>query len=102
MLMRSITLISVMILIPQNNYSELEEDTTTLSITTQNKNQELQELISKRMFQMMLRMFSQNLEKSAVKEESELVNFSEISINLDPDISLKLNSELDLIWEELF
>jgi len=100
--MRSITLISAMILIPQNNYSELEEDTTTLSITTQNKNQELQELISKRMFQMMLRMFSQNLEKSAVKEESELVNFSEISINLDPDISLKLNSELDLIWEELF
>jgi len=100
--MRSITLISAMILIPQNNYSELEEDTTTLSITTQNKNQELQELISKRMFQMMLRMFSQNLEKSAVKEESELVNFSEISINLDQDISLKLNSELDLIWEELF
>jgi hypothetical protein len=100
--MRSITLISAMILIPQNNYSELEEDTTTLSITTQNKNQELQELISQRMFQMMLRMFSQNLEKSAVKEELELVNFSEISINLDPDISLKLNSELDLIWEELF
>jgi hypothetical protein len=100
--MRSITLISAMILIPQNNYSELEEDTTTLSITTQNKNQELQELISIRMFQMMLRMFSQNLEKSAVKEELELVNFSEISINLDPDISLKLNSELDLIWEELF
>jgi hypothetical protein len=37
-----------------------------------------------------------------VKEESELVNSSEISINLDPDISLKLNSELDLTWEESF
>lgn len=91
-----------MILILQNNYSELEEDTTTLSITTQNKNQELQELISKRMFQMMLRMFLQNLEKSAVKEELELVNSSEILINLDPDILLKLNSELDLTWEESF
>jgi hypothetical protein len=102
MLMRLITLISAMTLIHQNNYSELEEDTTTHLITTQNKNQESQELISKRMFLMMLKMFLPSLEKSAVKEESELVNSSEILINLDLDISLKLNSELVLIWEELF
>lgn len=100
--MKLITLISAMTLTPQNNCSVLEEDTITHSTTTQNKNQELQELISKRMFQMMLRMFLQNLEKSAVKEELELVNSSEILINLDPDILLKLNSELDLTWEESF
>jgi hypothetical protein len=86
----------------QSDYSESEEDTTTHSIITQNKNQELQELISKRMFQMTLRMFLPNLEKYAVKEELELVNSSEISINSDLDISLKLNSELVSTWEELF
>jgi len=34
------------------------------------------------------------LRKISVKEESELVNSSEILISLDLDISLKLNSEL--------
>jgi hypothetical protein len=79
---------------PQNNYSVLEEDTITHSITTQNKNQELQELISKKTCQMMLKMFLLNLEKFAVREELELVNSSEILINLDLDISLNHNSEL--------
>jgi hypothetical protein len=51
---------------------------------------------------MTLRMFLPNLEKYAVKEELELVNSSEISINSDLDISLKLNSELVSTWEELF
>jgi hypothetical protein len=72
----------------------LEEDTITHSITTQNKNQELQELISKKTCQMMLKMFLLNLEKFAVREELELVNSSEILINLDLDISLNHNSEL--------
>jgi hypothetical protein len=43
---------------------------------------------------MMLRMFLQNLEKFVAKEESELVNSSEILINLDLDISLNHNLEL--------
>jgi hypothetical protein len=72
----------------------LEEDTITHLITIQNKNQELQELISKKTCQMMLRMFLQNLEKFVAKEESELVNSSEILINLDLDISLNHNLEL--------
>jgi hypothetical protein len=92
--MKSITLISAMTLTPQNNYSVLEEDTITHLITIQNKNQELQELISKKTCQMMLRMFLQNLEKFVAKEESELVNSSEILINLDLDISLNHNLEL--------
>ena len=92
--MKLITLISAMTLTPQNNCSVLEEDTITHSTTTQNKNQELQELISRKTFQMTLKMFLQNSEKFVVKEESELVNSSEISINLDLDISLNHNSEL--------
>ena len=92
--MKLITLISAMTLTLQNNYSVLEEDTITHSITTQNKNQELQELISKKTCQMMLKMFLLNLEKFAVREELELVNSSEILINLDLDISLNHNSEL--------
>jgi hypothetical protein len=72
-----------------------EEDTTTPLITTQNKNQELQELISKKTSQMMLKMFLQNSEKHAAREELESVNSAEISTNSDPDISLKPNSELD-------
>jgi hypothetical protein len=92
--MKLITLISAMTSTPQNNYSVLEEDTITHSITTQNKNQELQELISKKTCQMMLKMFLLNLEKFAVREELELVNSSEILINLDLDISLNHNSEL--------
>jgi hypothetical protein len=43
---------------------------------------------------MMLKMFLLNLEKFAVREELELVNSSEILINLDLDISLNHNSEL--------
>jgi hypothetical protein len=92
--MKLITLISAMTSTRQNNYSVLEEDTITHSITTQNKNQELQELISKKTCQMMLKMFLLNLEKFAVREELELVNSSEILINLDLDISLNHNSEL--------
>ena len=92
--MKLITLISAMTLTPQNNCSVLEEDTITHSTTTQNKNQELQELISRKTFQMTLKMFLQNSEKFVAKEESELVNSSEISINLDLDISLNHNSEL--------
>jgi len=92
--MKLITLISAMTLIPLNNYSVSEEDITTHLITIQNKNQELLVLISKKIFQMTLRMFLQNSEKSAVKEELESVNSSEILINLDQDLSQKHNSEL--------
>ena len=100
--MKLITSISAMILTHQNNSLALAEDTTTLSTTKKNKNQELQVLISRKTFQTMSKMFLPNSENTAVNKESELASSSEISINSDPDISLKPSSELDLTWEELY
>jgi len=60
MLMKLITLISAMTLIPLNSYSVSEEDIITHLITIQNRNQELLVLISRKTFQMTLRMFLQN------------------------------------------
>ena len=83
-----------MILIHQNNYLVSEEDIITHLTIMQNKNQESQVLILRKMFQTMLRTSLLNSENTAVNKESESPNFSEISINLDQDISLKLNLSL--------
>ena len=93
--MKLTTSISAMMLIHPNNFSVSEEDITIHLNIIQRTDQELQELILRRMFQMMLKIFLLSSDNNAKSKELELVNFSETSISLEVDLSLKPNLELD-------